>query len=634
MSTPRKRKEKQTLIKCFIVLKPSEKDIRQVSVVTKYCTPSFNSKTSDDLVDNGIANDSQSDSSQVDDIDEDSVSLFCFPNGCEIRDFPEKPSFHTFLITKQNASRIYGSCLVVWEKLKRSKNDDSYINKAFCFLTSIPLVVATRKLLYYIYENNSPLAMIQSICDLRMPTRSNCLKLCLPLQGSSNRFSHSNSKTEDVFIYRGLPSFPLFDYSLHKLFTEILYPEQFLTAFVATLLEFQILLVSESYYTLMMVAEALTSLLLPFSWQHVYVPILPSKLGLNFLDAPTPYIMGVVGRDNEFPNLSTIFAGSMANGVQCRIDCDTNKVEYFTDENSADEELMLFMPSFIDELKIQIENLMNAKPKPDEAQSKASSRIFEYAERNYLEDLKLNQSIRLAFLGCLDEYILRGHEKFIVCAPNRREAVTFDAVSYLCDRPDSIRCFLSKFLKTQMFVSYIDEHVKKAHKNKSTLNCDHQSLLASDSKKKSDDLGGDEHLEEKFKDAILIKFAETVNSNSSTKSGDSKTQLLASPIRRPRQQQSYSDQGRPKPVKSESKGLRKIKTLGNSENEPPQCGPESNLINPSNGPTASTALTNWQAVEFLLRDVKAGTKRILLAKMGNEEIAPLGMYSSEALFLL
>jgi len=41
-----------------------------------------------------------------------------------------------------------------------------------------------------------------------------------------------------------------------------------------------------------MVAECITTLLYPFEWMHVYVPILPST-ALHFIEAPMPYIMGL-----------------------------------------------------------------------------------------------------------------------------------------------------------------------------------------------------------------------------------------------------------------------------------------------------------------------------------------------------
>ena len=42
----------------------------------------------------------------------------------------------------------------------------------------------------------------------------------------------------------------------------------------------------------MVVAESISTLIFPFVWQHVYVPILPSSLH-HFLDAPVPFIMGL-----------------------------------------------------------------------------------------------------------------------------------------------------------------------------------------------------------------------------------------------------------------------------------------------------------------------------------------------------
>ena len=49
---------------------------------------------------------------------------------------------------------------------------------------------------------------------------------------------------------------------------------------------------STDYSRLMLVAESLTTLLFPFTWPHVYVPILPPAM-YNFLDAPVPYLMGL-----------------------------------------------------------------------------------------------------------------------------------------------------------------------------------------------------------------------------------------------------------------------------------------------------------------------------------------------------
>ena len=48
----------------------------------------------------------------------------------------------------------------------------------------------------------------------------------------------------------------------------------------------------------MLVAEGLAVLMFPFSWPHVYVPILPASM-MHFLDAPVPYVMGLHHITNE-----------------------------------------------------------------------------------------------------------------------------------------------------------------------------------------------------------------------------------------------------------------------------------------------------------------------------------------------
>lgn len=93
-----------------------------------------------------------------------------------------------------------------------------------------------------------------------------------------------NTNTDNrITIFRPLSALPLFDYPLRRLFTEILSPEQFLLSYCCALNETQILITSSSFYSLMLVAESLTTLLNPFKWQHVYVPILPTKLGINLV---------------------------------------------------------------------------------------------------------------------------------------------------------------------------------------------------------------------------------------------------------------------------------------------------------------------------------------------------------------
>ncbi|KAG5536220.1 hypothetical protein RHGRI_023863 [Rhododendron griersonianum] len=68
--------------------------------------------------------------------------------------------------------------------------------------------------------------------------------------------------------------------------------DNFLQLFTAVLLERRILFRSNKYSLLTLVSEAMCYLIYPFRWQHVYIPLLFFS-GVDYIDAPTPYMMGL-----------------------------------------------------------------------------------------------------------------------------------------------------------------------------------------------------------------------------------------------------------------------------------------------------------------------------------------------------
>lgn len=119
----------------------------------------------------------------------------------------------------------------------------------------------------------------------------------VPLPGKSLKFFVPNDEPAksplEIVIYQPSLSheLPLLDYSLKDVFTW-LGVECLIQLFTCVLLENQVLLKSADFQKLMAVSECITALLFPFTWQHVYVPILPASL-YHFLDAPVPFIMGL-----------------------------------------------------------------------------------------------------------------------------------------------------------------------------------------------------------------------------------------------------------------------------------------------------------------------------------------------------
>lgn len=118
-----------------------------------------------------------------------------------------------------------------------------------------------------------------------------------PLPGKSLKFYVPNDEPAkpplELVIHHPLlgKELPLLDYSLKDVFTW-LGIDCVIQLFTCVLLENQVLIRSADFHKLMVVSECITALLFPFSWQHVYVPILPASL-YHFLDAPVPFIMGL-----------------------------------------------------------------------------------------------------------------------------------------------------------------------------------------------------------------------------------------------------------------------------------------------------------------------------------------------------
>lgn len=65
-----------------------------------------------------------------------------------------------------------------------------------------------------------------------------------------------------------------------------------LVLFCAIMTEHKILFHSKSYNRLTDACRALTALMYPFRYTHVYIPLLPAAL-IEVLSTPTPFIMGV-----------------------------------------------------------------------------------------------------------------------------------------------------------------------------------------------------------------------------------------------------------------------------------------------------------------------------------------------------
>ncbi|XP_022829510.1 DENN domain-containing protein 5A isoform X2 [Spodoptera litura] len=355
--------------------------------------------------------------------DEHAVCMLCLPAGLQFRTQKHslEPKFHSFVVTRENASRYYGFSLIFYEEV-RNRNicsamhtlqamyitelssgqtppghrkasgkessrslprsfkltphsgaaltyydiakDKLYVAKSIALICQYPYVRVAQLFLENLFRSLprqpgpglSPESYVYNLLyEVPVPLPGQALRLYVP---------PSEPHLDPIPVVIRMPNLPeelpLLDYPLRVMFST-LGVECVVQLFTCVLLEHQVLLRSSDYNKLMLVAECIVSLLLPFTWAHVYVPILPAPL-YHFLDAPVPFVMGLhaeSGAMNMGPNgPRSIALGSEA--ALCLVDIDKPDIQ-------LPEELPIFphRTPFIEELNHVLDKHQIQRPETE-----------------------------------------------------------------------------------------------------------------------------------------------------------------------------------------------------------------------------------------------------------------------------
>ncbi|XP_052123081.1 DENN domain-containing protein 5A isoform X2 [Frankliniella occidentalis] len=266
------------------------------------------------------------------------------------------PKFHSFVITREDGSRTYGASYVFFEEVRNKKictamqtlqamhltelsegvgrtkgvaeqnassrslprhfklsghhpkdaqsyydatKDTLFVTKSIALLGQLPYVKASQLFLSTLHRYVMMGGAISGGLSTESYVYNLLYEIMVPLPGRSSRIScfpptlPSLGSDPALIIQRpsSIEELPLFDFPLRQVFS-LLGANTIVQLFTCVLLENQVMLSSSDYQRLTQVAEALVCLLFPFTWQHVYVPILPASLQ-HFLDAPVPFVMGL-----------------------------------------------------------------------------------------------------------------------------------------------------------------------------------------------------------------------------------------------------------------------------------------------------------------------------------------------------
>jgi DENN domain-containing protein 5 len=257
------------------------------------------------------------------------------------------PRFHSFASTRDDGKRCYGFSLIFYEEVKNEnicvamqtlqsmyitelsssqgslrksdplsrslprhfrlgddetsalsfydiQKDTLYVTKSICIICQFCYSHVAELFLTNLYKclPRAPGARLSleayiynALYDMKVPDHGKSIRIYLPP-------SEPNLTPINIIIQRPKSTeLPLLDFPLRLLF-DYLGVECVIELFTCVLLENQVLLKSEDFQKLTLVAECIIAFLFPFEWPHVYAPILPTALH-HFLDAPVPFVMGL-----------------------------------------------------------------------------------------------------------------------------------------------------------------------------------------------------------------------------------------------------------------------------------------------------------------------------------------------------
>ncbi|XP_030056868.1 DENN domain-containing protein 5A [Microcaecilia unicolor] len=577
--------------------------------------------------------------------------------------------------------------------------DTLYVSKCICLIAPMSFMNACKKVLEQLHQavtspQPPPLPLESYIYNI-------LYEVPLPPAGRSLKFSGVYGP---IICQRPSTSeLPLFDFPGKEVF-ELLGVENVVQLFTCALLEFQILLYSQHYQRLMTVAETITALMFPFQWQHVYVPILPASL-LHFLDAPVPYLMGL--HSNGLDDRSKLELPQEAN--LCFVDIDNhfielpedlpqfpNKLEFIQEiseilmafgippegslhcsesasklkslrscDLASDKRNGNIAGSPLDSYELLKENETIARLQALVKRTGVSLEKLEMREETFInKDIKvqcdeeelriyqLNIQIREVFANRFTQ-MFADYEVFVIQPSqdkeswfsNREQMQNFDKASFLSDQPEPYLPFLSRFLETQMFASFID-HKIMCHDDDDKdlvlrvfdsrvdkirlLNVRTPTLRTSMYQKcttideavkaielrlsKIDHTAIHPHLldmkigQGKYEPGFFPKLQSDVLSTGPASNKWTKRNAPAQWRRKDRQKQ-HSEHLRLDNDQRE-KYIQEARNLGSTIRQPKLSNLSPSVI----------AQTNWKFVEGLLKECRNKTKRMLVEKMGREAV--------------
>ncbi|CAH2325515.1 Hypothetical predicted protein [Pelobates cultripes] len=347
------------------------------------------------------------------------IPQFCFPDA---RDWVPVAEYNSetfsFMLTGEDGSRRFGYCRRLLPSGKGPR-----LPEVYCVISRLGCFDLFSKILDEVERRRGISAALvypfmRGLMESPFPAPGKTIRVKTFLPGHGN---------EVIELRRPMDS-RLEHVDFECLF-KCLSVRQIIRIFASLLLERRVIFVADKLSTLSSCSHAIVALLYPFSWQHTFIPVLPSSM-IDIVCCPTPFLVGLLS--SSLPKLK---------------------------ELPVEEALMVNLGSdrFIRQMDDE-DNLLPRKLQAalEQALERKTELINQDSDSDSDEECNtLNGLVSEVFIRFFVETI--GHYSLFLTQNDRGERVFQRDAFRKSVASKSIRRFLEVFMESQMFAGFIQD---------------------------------------------------------------------------------------------------------------------------------------------------------------------------------
>nr|DBA17662.1 TPA: hypothetical protein GDO54_003078 [Pyxicephalus adspersus] len=347
------------------------------------------------------------------------IPQFCFPDA---RDWTPVSEYNSetfsFMLTGEDGSRRFGYCRRLLPSGKGPR-----LPEVYCVISRLGCFDLFSKILDEVERRRGISAALvypfmRSLMESPFPAPGKTIKVKTFLPGYGN---------EVIELRRPMDS-RLEHVDFECLF-KCLGVRQIIRIFASLLLERRVIFVADKLSTLSSCSHAVVALLYPFSWQHTFIPVLPSSM-IDIVCCPTPFLVGLLS--SSLPKLKEL-------PVEEALMVDLGSDRFI--RQMDDEDALL--PR---KLQAALEQALERK----------SELIGQDSDSDTDEECNtLNGLVSEVFIRFFVETI--GHYSLFLAQNERGERVFQREAFRKSVASKSIRRFLEVFMESQMFTGFIQD---------------------------------------------------------------------------------------------------------------------------------------------------------------------------------